>query len=66
MLFHLEFFNLALQDLLMINTNAVRSHVEIIESDLADQRFLPFIFAPGANDFHNESPRAKLMPITLT
>ena len=44
--------NLLQQHLFMVETNAVRRHVEVIQADLTDQRLLPFIFTPRANDFH--------------
>jgi hypothetical protein len=37
----------------MVNTNAVRGHLHVIEADLANQRLLALIFTPGANDFHD-------------
>ena len=50
----------------MVDTNAVRSHFDVKQADLTDQRLLPFSLTPGANDFHNESERAKLMPEVIT
>jgi hypothetical protein len=50
----------------MIDTNAVGSDFDVKKSDLADQRLLSLIFAPGANDFHKDGRRAKLMPIVVT
>ena len=52
MVFPLHFMNLFKQSFLVIDTNPVGRHVEVIEADRADQRLLPFIFTPGANDFH--------------
>ena len=46
----------------MIDTNAMGSEFNVKETDFTNQRFLPFIFAPGANNFHNEDTRAKVMP----
>jgi hypothetical protein len=40
------------QDLFMIDTDAVGRHVQVKEADLADQRFLSFVFAPCADYFH--------------
>ena len=39
----------------MVEANAVRSDVDVIETDRTDQRLLPFSLTPSANDFHNES-----------
>lgn len=50
----------------MVDTNAVRSNFDVIETDLTDQRLFPFSLTPGTNDFHNESKRAKLMPEVIT
>jgi len=44
--------NLSKQHLFMVEANSVGRHVEVIETHLADERLLPFIFTPGANDFH--------------
>lgn len=37
----------------MINTNAVRGDLHVIEADFTNQRLRALIFTPGANDFHN-------------
>jgi len=39
----------------MVDTNAVGSDFDVEETDLADQRLLPFSLTPGTNDFHNNS-----------
>ena len=49
----------------MIETDTMRRDVDVIEADLGDQRLLPFVFTPGADDLHTQSARAKLMPNVL-
>ena len=49
----------------MIETDPMRRDVDVIEADLGDQRLLPFVLTPGADDLHTQSARAKLMPNVL-
>ena len=52
MLFRLQCMNLLKQGLFVVHANPVGRHIEVVEADLPDQRLPPFIFTPGANDFH--------------
>ncbi len=51
-LLHPKIFNLHQHGFFMIDADAVRGHLPVIESDLADQRLLSFHLAPCAYDFH--------------
>jgi len=37
----------------MIDADPMGGEFHVKEADLTDQRLLPFIFTPGANDFHD-------------
>ena len=51
----------------MIGTDSMRGDFHVKEADFTNQRLLPFVFTPGADDFHNAfSDRAKLMPNRFT
>ena len=46
----------------MIDADAVGGDFPVVQTDLTDQRLLPFVFAPRTDDFHKVPVRAKLMP----
>lgn len=38
----------------MIGTDSVRGDFHVKEADFTNQRLLPFVFTPGADDFHSD------------
>lgn len=48
-----QVLNLPQEPLFMIGTDSMRGDFHVKEADFTNQRLLPFVFTPGANDFHN-------------